>query len=52
MNTGVKITSSHQVLVIAKANESLCKLLNARINQNSFSYKEGGIMHTDMIWFR
>lgn len=49
MNTGVRIMSSHQVLAIARANESLCKLLNACINQNSFSYKEGGIMHTNMI---
>lgn len=49
MNIGVKIMSSNQVLVIARANESLCKLFNAHINQNSFSYKEGGIMHTDTI---
>lgn len=49
MNIGVKIMTSHQVLVIAS--ESLRKLLNARSNQNSFSYKEDGIMHTVRIWF-
>lgn len=39
---------SHQVLVIAKANESLCDFLIHALTK-SFSCKEGGIMHTDLV---